>query len=344
MRHLDLAARLLGVSLLLAGCSVSTPASPPAAPVDWHAFDAQAATPVAPAVPTAKERAIAEAYEAALASPRFAKLAALLDDDVRLTFPGMDDAHGKDAVLHSHEVLLGAFDPRTVTTIRVFRTDSIQSVEWVASGTQAREWMSVPASRKPAVIKGLTLLWTKDDGTITDIHVYFDVAAVKAQLGVGPKELLAQPPPAAPPGPAQVLEQAGTPEEAASVAVGRAAIDALENDNEAGYVAGRTDDTEYYTLERAQPDRGKDAARGYFKAMRKAIGQLDTAIDNEWGIGAFSILEYSITGEQLGPIGWIPSQRNKVIRLHVAQVNEIRDGKIARVWRYENPLEIVNGP
>jgi len=295
-------------------------------------------------VATAKERAIAEAYASGLASPGFRSLGGLLDDDVRLIFPGMDDAHGRDAAIHAHDVLLGAFDPRTVATTRVFRTDSTQAVEWTLSGTQAKDWMSVPASHKPVVVKGLSLIWTKDDGTIIEIHVYFDVAVVKAQLGVGPKELLALPAPTMPSGPPQVYEQSGSDAEKANVTVARAAIDALERSDEAAYVDTKTDDIEYYTLEQAHPERGKDAARAYFKATRKAIGQLDTTIDNSWGIGAFAVLEYTIAGAQLGPIGWISTQRNKVIRLHVAQVNEIRDGKVARVWRYENPLEIVTGP
>jgi hypothetical protein len=56
-------------------------------------------------------------------------------------------------------------------------------VEWTLTGTQARDWMGVPATHKSAGVKGLTLLWTKDDGSIIDVHVYFDVAAVQAQLG-----------------------------------------------------------------------------------------------------------------------------------------------------------------
>ena len=126
--------------------------------------------------------------------------------------------------------------------------------------------------------------------------------------------------------------------------VGRAAIDALETNDEAAYVDTKTDDTEYFTLERAQPEVGKDTARAYFKSIRKQIAQLDTTIDNAWGIGAFSVLEYSIAGEQAAAIGWIPLQRNNVVHLDVAQVNEVRGGKVSRVWRYDNPMQIVSGP
>ena len=332
------------IYVALAACSAGTPAPLPPAPIDWSSFDAKAPPVSAAKVLTNRERAVAESYTAALTSPGFAKLGPLLDDDARCTFPGMDEAHGSAAVVHAHEVVFGAFDPRAVATSRVFRTDSAQAVEWALSGTQTKEWMTVPASHKPVVIKGLTLLWTKDDGSITDIHIYFDVAVARAQLGVGPKELLALPAPAMPTGPPQIYEQADTPDEKASVAVARAAVDALDNNDEAAYVDTRTDDSEYYTLQRAQPDRGKDAARAYFKAINKSIGQLDTTIENDWGIGQYAVIEYTMAGAQLAPLAWIPLQRDRVVLIHVAQVNEIRSGKIARVWRYDNPAEIIGGP
>jgi hypothetical protein len=326
-----------------AGCSASTPSTPPPAPVDWRAFDAKPAATASAKVATAKERAVAEGYADALTSPAFAKLRPMLDEDARTTFPGHDDAHGRDAVVHAHEALFGAFDSRVVGTSRVFRTDSTQAVEWTLSGTQTKDWMSIAATHKPVVIKGLTVLWTKDDGSLTDIHIYFDVAVAKAQLGVGPKELLALPPPPMASDAPQVYEQTGSPDETVNVTVGRAAIDALETSNEAAYVDTKTDDTEYYTLERAQAEVGKDAAKAYFKAIRKSIGQVDTTIVNAWGIAGFAVIEYSIAGEQLAPIGWIPMQRNNVVHLDVAQVNEIRGGKVARVWRYDNPAQIVGG-
>jgi ketosteroid isomerase-like protein len=325
-------------------CSAGMPSTPPPAPIDWKAFQAKPVATAAAKVLTNKERAVAEAYAGALSSPGFTKLAPVLDEDVRSTFPGQDDAHGRDAVLHAHETLFGAFDGRVVGMSRIFRTDSTQALEWTLSGTQTRDWLSVAATRKPVVIRGLTLLWTKDDGSITDIHIYFDVALAKAQLRVGPKELQALPAPAMPSGAPQVYEQTGTADENTSVRVGRAAIDALESNDEAAYVDTKTDDTEYYTLERAQPEIGKEAARTYFRTIRKQISQLDTTIDNAWGIGAFSVLEYSIAGEQTAPIGWIPMHANNVVHLDVAQVNEVRNGKVARVWRYENPLQILSGP
>jgi steroid delta-isomerase-like uncharacterized protein len=334
----------LGVSfVLLPACSGETVAQPPPAPVDWRSLQARAPVDAGGRAPTAKERAVAESYTAALESPAFGQLGPLLDEDPHLAFPGMTDARGRDAVVHAHEVLFGAFDQRKFATSRVWRTDSQQCVEWTMSGTQARDWMGVTVTHKPVAFKGLTLLWTKDDGSISDVHPYFDVAVVKAQLGIGPKELLSLPTASAPgaTGAPQVVEQAGSPEEKNNVASVHASLDLLESNDQPGYLATMTDDVEVSTSQRAQPMRGKDDLRAYYKAMHKAIGQLDTTVTNVWGAAQFVIVEYDIAGEQLGPIGWIPAQRDKVIRLHVLDVAEMRDSKIARVWRYDNLAEIV---
>jgi ketosteroid isomerase-like protein len=330
------------MALLAVACSSEMVTQPPPPPVDWRSFQLRAVPDAGSSGPTARERAVAEAYAGALAAPGLQKLGPQLDEDVHFAFPGKDDAHGRESVVRAHDLLFGAFDRRAVATTRVWRTANAQSVEWAMTGVHAREWMGVSPTEKPVAFKGVTLLWTKDDGSITDVHVYFDVAIVRAQLGAGPKGLLR--PPAPPPAPKetaepQVFEQTGSPDEKNNVAVVRTAFDALENHDLAAYLAAMTDDIEVHTLEQAQPMRGKDDLRAYFAAMHRAIGQLDTTIDNAWGIAGFAVVEYDIAGEQLGPIGWIV-QRDKVIRLHVVDVVELRESKIARVWRYDNPGEI----
>lgn len=337
-----------GIMLALAGalvvsCSSETVARPPPPPVNWSSLEVQASVDAGPSVPTAKERAAAERYVAALSSSGFAQLLPLLDDDAHFSFPGGEDVHGRDAAARAHEALLGAFDERVVVANRVWRTANAQAVEWTLKGVQARNWIGVAATHKPVVFQGLSLLWTKDDGSLSDIHLYFDVAVVQAMLGGGPKALATLPTPLFPAGTTpQAFEQTASPDEKKNVAVVAAALDALEGNREADYVAGVTDDAEMNTPEH-EPRHGKEAFRTYFKGMHKAISQLDTTIDNSWGVAQFGIVEYFISGEQIGPIEWIPAQRNKVVRLQTVDIAEIRDGKIARLWRYYNPTQIAAG-
>ena len=332
----------IGLALPLIGCSSENVAAPPPAPVDWHAFDVPHGPVAAAAGPTARERAVAEAYAAAVSAQGFGDLAARLAPDAHFTFPGVPDGRGREAVLRGHEVLFAAFDKRALAVSRLWRTDAETTIEWTLTGVQSQPWMGVPASGKPVSFKGITLLFTKDDGTIADVHVTFDVAVVKAQLGAGPKELASLPPAPSPSGTPNVVEQGHTPEEAHAVQVGRAWIDALEKGDEAGYLGAMTDDAAIDTLERPQPIRGKEELKAHFRAMHRAIGQLDTTLDNAWGVGNYAIVEYFVAGEQLAAIGWVPAQREKVIRLHVVDVMEMQGGKIAHVWRFDNLAQMAS--
>jgi SnoaL-like domain/SnoaL-like polyketide cyclase len=330
--------------LLLGACSSDNAASPPPAPVDWHAFDLPRHFDAGASGVTVSERQVAEQYAAALASPGFAALGPKLDAlDAHFSFPGAADARAREAVVQAHDKLLGAFDNRAVVVSRVWRTANAQAVEWTLTGVQTKDWMGVAPTNKPVVIRGISLLSTKDDGTITDVHVVFDTALVKAQLGVGPKELLALPPPTVPSGAPQVFDKGSTPEEDGNIAIVRSWIDALEGNSDAAYLAPAADDVILETLERAQPMHGKDDLRAYFKAMHKAIGQLDTTVNNTWGIGRFVVVDYAIAGEQIAPLGWIPAQRDKVFRLDTVSIAELANGKIAHVWRYDNPGQMVTG-
>ncbi|MGD0678668.1 MAG: nuclear transport factor 2 family protein [Polyangiaceae bacterium] len=329
--------------LCLNRCSSETVGPPPPAPVNWQSFQAHPVVDAGANTITAKERTLPESYAAALASPGFALLGPLFDDEANFSSPGLEDAHGRGPVVRAHERLFGPFDNRKFTTSRVWRTPNEQTVEWTMTGTQEHDFLGVAPSHKPVAFKGLTLLWTQDDGSVTDVHVYVDVALVKAQLGVGPKELLTLPLSVPPSFAAHVFEPTSTGSEGEqSLAVAKSWLDALENNREAEYVAMTTDDVELYTLERAQPARGKASVEAYYKAMHRSIGQLDTTVDNGWGVAQFAVIEYSIDGEQLGPIGWVAAQRDKVFRVEVVDIYEIDNGKIARVYRYDNPSQIAS--
>jgi predicted ester cyclase len=330
------------LGVMMAGCSSEMVARTPPAPVNWESLQTRAVADGGADTVTAKERSLPDAYALALTSPGFAALGPLLEDEAHFVSPGEDDAHGREAVTRAHDLFLGSFDDRKITIGRVWRTPGEQTVEWTFTGTQERPWMGIAATHKPVAFNGLTLLWTKDDGSIADVHLYVDVALVKAQLGAGPKELLAVPPPSAPAGEAKVLEQAptGSAEEQGNVAAVSSWLGALESNRESAYVGATTEDVDIRTLEHP-PAHGSEGMRAYYRAIHKAIGQLNTTIDNAWAVGPFAIVEYSIAGEQLAPIGWIPAQRDKVVRWEVVDICEIRGGKISQVWRYDNPMQVL---
>jgi hypothetical protein len=340
--------------LVLVGCSTETVAPPPPAPVNWQSLHALPVVDAGPDTVTALERALPGLYVKALCSGssdggvQFGSLAPLLNPDLAgFSSPGMPPAHEPKAIVAAHEKLFGAFDDRKMALTRVWRTPAEQTLEWVMTGTQARDWRGVAATHKPVGIKGVTLIWTKDDGTIIDVHVYFDSALVKAQLGAGPKDLLSLPVPALPTASPQVFEQASgsAAEDDGNAGVVKSALDALESNREPAYLAAMADDLEVNLLERTAPARGKADAKAYYQAMHRSVGQLDTTVISAWGVAPYAIVEYSVAGEQLGPLGWplawIPARRDNVVRYEVVDLCEIRNGQIARVWRYDSPEELL---
>lgn len=329
-RHLP--ALFIGV---LAACAAETVQRPPPPPVDWQSLQVRSTPDAGTAKATEKERAAAELYLKALASPGFAQLGPMLDEDAHFA-SGLKDTRGRERVIRGHDELFGSFDERSFAASRLFRTDRAQALEWMMSGVQARAWVGIAATQKPVAIQGLTLLWTNDDGSISDVHVYFDEAVVKAQLGVGPPELRRLSPPRLPSGPLQVFEQGGTPEEALSVALVRAMLKALEDNQESAFLSTLASDVEVFTIDRAQPARGKDALERLFKTMRKAIGDLDTVVQNSWGVQQFAVVEYSIAGLQLAPLGRITFVPNRLFNARVVDIAEVRDGQIARIWRFDD--------
>ncbi|MDP9152390.1 MAG: nuclear transport factor 2 family protein [Myxococcota bacterium] len=330
--------------VVLAACSSSKLGPPAPPPVDWRAFEAPPTVDAGQAGPTANERAAAESYVGALASANFLQLASLLGGDVHLLSPGVTEARGLAPVVAAHVALFGAFGPHSVSATRIWRTATAHMVEWTMSGTQTREWLGVKPAGGAVAVSGLTLFWTQDDGTISEVHVYFDVPAAKAQLGAGPKQLGPAPtartlPAATPP---RIFGETGSSEEQANVSLAREALDALEGANEPAYLSAMADDVTLITPERPRPLHGKEELRGYFRALHKSIVQLDTTVESAWGISNFVVIEYSISGEQVGPVGWVPPQRDAVLRLHVVDVIEARGGRLESILRRENLGELVS--
>jgi len=322
----------------LAGCASETVTRPPPPPVDWASLEQRPPPPDAgPPTATAKERGATQAYLAALASPDFATLAGVLDEDAHFSFAGFKDVFGRNNVARAHKALFDAYESRNFVANRVLMTDSSQVVEWIMTGVHK-------TTKKDVAFRGLSLLWTKDDGEISNVRLYFDEFAASAQVGFGPKALRALPRALASSEPREEVDQKGSAEESANVAIVRSALDAFESGNANAYADAMADDVEVTTLESAEPVRGKAQARAHVKAMHKSVAELDVVMDNAWGIGPFVVAEYHMVGEQRGPIGVVPAQKDNLFKMYIVDVIEFREGKIAKIRRYDNPAQILATP
>jgi hypothetical protein len=328
-------AHAVALSLALAACGSETVSRPPEAPYDRQSLEQRAAPVDAPSLSaTQKEREIADKYLAALAAPEAAALGPVLADDVHFTLAGLvtTDAIGRRDVLAAHDKLFGHYDHKSVVASRVLLTSDTQSIEWTLAARDT-------ASGKPIGIRGIALVTTKDDGTIRDIHLCFDQGIVQAQTTGEPKVLAKLPLATLPSARREEVEQANVAEEAANVKVLAGAVDALDKD-EAGFLAAFAENAEIFTQQLASPLKGRNDLHAYYRTMHATIDGLDATVDNRWGVGKYAIVEYHVVGRQRAKYQYVPV-KDPVIKLYFVDVAEMRDAKIARVWRYDNPLQIL---
>ena len=163
----------------------------------------------------------------------------------------------------------------------------------------------VASARGHVAFDGITFLSTTDEGTITDVHVYFDVASVKAQLRAAPEKLANQQMLKETSASTSIVKAMNTSEETENVATVRAMLDSLERRDDAAYVHSLADSIEESVPDRAVMLHGKDEVRGRTKALIRAISQLDTTIHSANGADRFVVVEYTISGVLVGPLGFL---------------------------------------
>jgi ketosteroid isomerase-like protein len=324
----------IALLVIAMACSPEAVTRPPPPPVNWASLEARPPADAAVASVTQQERAIAALYLKALSTSDNAALGGLFADEVHFTMAGRETTavYGRAAVTTAHEQLFTGVQPRAFAATRVLLTDRSQSIEWTLTGKDR-------ATGKPIGIRGATLITTSDDGTLSDLHLYFDQALLQAQVSGQPAVLAALPLATAPSSPPLVVEQANSADERSAVTAVTRWFDDLDQ-NENAYANTATDDIEITTQQSAAPATGKRALRAYFEMMHRTISGLDSQLDNAVGIGPFVIVTYHIVGTQRAKYLYVPV-KDPVIKLYLLDVIELHNGKIARLWRYEDPIQIV---
>jgi hypothetical protein len=212
----------------------------------------------------------------------------------------VSDVLGRDKIVRAYDALLARFSPRSFRATRLLLTDSSALLEWTMISDQLS-------------LRGATALWTEDDGTISDLHLFLDPAAATAGAPAAFEEY---------------ERPNGNQPDAPGVPAVRAWLSALEREDDSPYVASMTTDAEVITLRGAASERGKPLARAYHKAMHAMMSDLSTSIENTWSAGPLVGVEYKITGRQ---------KKDELIVLSLLDVVELRESKVAKVWRYEAP-------
>jgi predicted ester cyclase len=140
----------------------------------------------------------------------------------------------------------------------------------------------------------------------------------------------------------EIIPSTGTPAEDKNIEVAKSVLSALEQGQgkkEADFTNLLTDDIEQDGLIHLENMKGKDGAKKFFKAFTAAFPDAKFETTKAVGIGDYAILESVLRATNKGPLGPLPATK-RPIAIHIADVFQIRDGKVARAWTFQNGLEL----
>ena len=97
---------------------------------------------------------------------------------------------GREALRESIQAYVTAFPDLRFEEVRTFGQGDWVCAEWVATGTHTGPLMgpggeTIPATNKTARVSGSSVLKV-EGGKVTEIHGYYDLLGMMAQLGLAP--------------------------------------------------------------------------------------------------------------------------------------------------------------
>jgi ketosteroid isomerase-like protein len=340
---------------VLAGCGGGEAAAPPpaapsasasAAPAAPTASTAEATPAPAPTPKPAlidlEKKALADWY-AGFNGHDAKKLGSLYAADavsVR-TGPGgwTDPVTGPDAIGNSFSGLFGAFSDLKAAPVRVLAKKDLVVVQWASTGTNDGEMMGPPTKKKAAVY-GCDIFWFDDAGAIKRQETFHDDSTILRQIGKMPGKApkLA----VIPDKDAEWVVAENTADEDGLVEKMKATWPATWSKHDAkGYEAVVTDDGEHIDYSVPAEFKGKTALLKEFDAYMKAMPDMNVTIEKAWGFpSGIVVAEFTAVGTLKGNLG--PMKANgKTITFHGVDIDELKDGKMAKGYTYGNGLEIL---
>jgi steroid delta-isomerase-like uncharacterized protein len=285
------------------------------------------------------QTAMLKAYPGAFSDA--AKVGALYATDATVNVAGQPQQAGREAIQQGHQQFIDAQTNLKLTPTRAWMKGNQVACEWVLTGTQAKEWMGVPASDKPWGFTGGSVFTLNDDGLITKDDRYFDMGTYMAQVTGKGK---ARPIPT-PSGNLEVHASKGDATEDKDVAAAKSVNVAFAKADAKAFLDMMTDDVSYDDVAAPATMTGKKGAKAFMESFTKAFPTPKVTETTLFGVEDFTIDEYTTEATQkaalaMGPGMTIPNTK-KSITTHTLEVLQWKDGKIVKGWAYDNGAEFM---
>lgn len=311
----------------------TTPPPPPTEPAKL-----EPAPPPKPSMAEMQREAIGEALKA-LNGQDPKKFAAIYADDGVITVAGLNEVNGRSSIEQNMAEWFETFKDVKLGFSRVWVNKEVLVLEWVINGKHHGELFGVKGTEQAIGHYGFSIVTMTPEGKVASEHRYGELGTVMTQVGVAGAKAKSRPIPPIPSAP-ETMTSTGTADEAKNVEVAKNVLASLEpGRNEAEFTNLLADDVEQDGLFHLEMSKGKDGAKRFYRAFTTAFPDAKFEITKAFAVGEYAIAESVLRGTHKGVLGTIQPTK-KPISIHLVDVFKIKDGKVVRVWTYQNSLEM----
>ena len=219
---------------------------------------------------TSKDGAFYATEDADLNAHDATKVAATYGPNGKLVIPGLPDFAGTAAIAQEAKDTFAAYSDFKLAVTRAYVHGSTVALEWVITGTNDGPNMGQKASGRPMGVQGGSVVTFDDQGLIVEDHRYVDLPTIMSQLDPKAKAGAFRPVVTLPAGAMETRESKGTPDEAKTLADGKAFYAALET--KGGDLSPfLTDDSTLDDMTSPAQLKGPKARAAYVAAAWKAV-------------------------------------------------------------------------
>jgi steroid delta-isomerase-like uncharacterized protein len=278
-----------------------------------------------------------EAFRAGNIDPIVANFAKTITWDA-VGSPLEPPSKGAEAVRSRWEDLLIAIPDMQLYARRIFHQGDLIVMQVVLTGTHKGDFRGLPATNKPLGAEVLTWIWHDKEGKAKKVLVYYNEAALLAQMGVMGPDAPVPPIPEIPSGQPEII----TGEDDA------AAKKALKDLHSAGKDSWKLCEEKLCTAtlvghdmaegkSMKTPEEHKKSQEMFFGAFPDMKPKVDqsAAFGKDWAV--ITMKGKATHKGDMGPL----KATNKKVTLQYSELVRFEEGKIAESWGYYNGLDTL---
>jgi predicted ester cyclase len=247
---------------------------------------------------------------------------------------------GVDAVIDHLRLFARSFpDGSSAPRLTLVGDRQVASIS-VIRGTNSGPFPGRPdPTNKPIAISMAHVVALDESGRIDREWIVYDHLTMLAQLELVPFAARARVPADQRGG--EVVVASGAAPEAANLAAYRAADDAFNRHDAAGFAAGLADELTWFDASQPQ-DLGKADALAAAQTLWRGFSDLNRAVTSAWAAGDYVVATGTLRGTNDGPVSLFGIEASgKAVAVSYVEVAHFTGGKRDRSWIHYNGIAVA---